>query len=257
MYDVTTGARNASAIARSSSQAPERRTPLPAQTSGLSAPPSTRAASSRRDESGTTGAGRTSVETVHPQIGLAREHVHRDLQEDRAARRGLRPLPGLGEKLGNVLGAGARADHFTMGSNDARWSRSSWRYPAAAADQVARDLARDRDERDVGARGLHEACEGVQGSGAGGEEQGRRLAACARVAVGREGGVQLGAEADVADGASAQPLPDSERVDPGQAEDGLGAESLEGVHDDVAADARADGFAHRAILSRRMRGSRR
>jgi len=46
-------------------------------------------------------------------------------------------------------------------------------------------------------------------------------------------------------------------VDSGQAEDRLGTESLEGVHDDVAADARADGFVHRAILSRRMRGSSR
>ena len=95
---------------------------------------------------------------------------------------------------------------------------------------------------------------GVQGSGAGGEEQAAGLPP-ARVAVGREGGVQLGAEADVADGASAQRLPDPERMDPGQAEGRLGAEGLEGVHDDVAADARADGFAHRAILSRRMRGS--
>jgi hypothetical protein len=46
-------------------------------------------------------------------------------------------------------------------------------------------------------------------------------------------------------------------VDPGQAKDRLGAKGIEGVHDDVAADACADGFVHRAILSRRMRGSRR
>jgi hypothetical protein len=44
-------------------------------------------------------------------------------------------------------------------------------------------------------------------------------------------------------------------VHPGQAEDRLGAEGLEGVHNHVTADACADGFAHCAILSRRMRGS--
>ena len=126
---------------------------------------------------------------------------------------------------------------------------------AAAADEVAGNLARDRDERDVGARGLHEAGEGVQCSRAGGEEKSRGLAARARVAVCREGGVELGAKADVADGTLAQGLPDPERVDTGKAEGRLGSESFEGIHDHVAADARPDRFAHRAILSRRMRGS--
>ena len=147
--------------------------------------------------------GRASVETVDSQIGLAREHVHRDLQEDRAARRRLRPLPGLSEKLGNVLGASCPRRPLHDGLERRALVAQLVEVPAAAADQVARDLARDRDERDVRARGLHEAGQGVQRSGAGGEEQGRRLAACARVAVGGEGGVQLGAEADVADRASA------------------------------------------------------
>ena len=171
--------------------------------SGRSAPASTRAASSSRDESGTTGAGGLPSRPFDSQIGLAREDVHRDLEEDRAARRCLRALPGLGEKLGNVLGASCPRRPLHDGLERRALVAQLVEVPAAAADQVARDLARDRDERDVRARGLHEAREGVQRSGAGGEEQGRRLAACARVAVGGEGGVQLGAEADVADRASA------------------------------------------------------
>ena len=116
---------------------------------------------------------------------------------------------------------------------------------AAAPDQFARDLARDRDDRHVGRGCLHERRQRVQSARARAEEDRRGPAARARVPVRRKTGVQLCPQADEAKVTPAEALPDPEGMDPGQAEHHLRPERLEALHDEVATDARAESLSHR------------
>ena len=100
--------------------------------------------------------GRATVEPIHLHVGLAREHVHRDFEEDRPARRRARALPGLGEELGHVLGAACPRGPLRDRLEGRALVAQLVQVATPAADEVAGNLARDRDERDMGARGFHQ-----------------------------------------------------------------------------------------------------
>ena len=89
-------------------------------------------------------------------VRLAGEQVDRDLDEDRAARRRQRAAPGLGEQLRDLRRALGARGPLDDGLERRLLVGELVQVAAAGADQVARDLARDRDDRDVGARRLHQ-----------------------------------------------------------------------------------------------------
>lgn len=106
---------------------------------------------------------------------------------------------------------------------------------APAAESCGGDLAGDRQHGRGGGGRLLERGQRGQGAGPGGEEQGRHLAGDPAVGVGGEARVVLDAQSDVGEGGAAQRVEHAERVLAGQPEDGGGAESLEGLDDQVAA----------------------
>ena len=142
-----------------------------------------------------------------------------------------RPPPGLREQVRDLLGrlGASRPLHDRL--EGGLLVGELVQEAAAGADQVARDLARDRDDGDVRARRLHERRERDERARAGGEEERRRAAARSRVAVGGEPGRELRAQPDGADRARPQAVPDRERVDARDAERDLGAERLEALCD--------------------------
>src|SRR5919108_688219 len=108
----------------------------------------------------------------------------------------------------------------------------------------ARDLARDGDDRAMGARRFHERRQRDERARAGREEKRRGPAGDSRVAIGGKPRVEFGPEAQRANAARPQALPDRERVHPGQPECDLSAEPLERLRDEVTAGARLDRLGH-------------
>ena len=233
MNVVATGARSRSASARSSSQAPAASTPPPAQIAGRSRPGEEARRLVERGRVRRCDRPGRPVEGSHRHARLPFQHVPRHLDVDGPGGRGQRPAPGLREQLRDRLRAlGPR------GRLDDRRERRELvgqlvQVAAPLADQLARDLGGDRDHRHVGAGCLHQRGERDQRPRPRREEERRGPAADARVAVGGEAGVQLGAQRDTADAARAQRLPHRQGVDPGQPERELGPERLERLDDDV------------------------
>ena len=132
MYVVATGAPSRSATARSSSQAAERSTPPPAQTTGVIALARRYAASSSVASSGSgsvSGAtssspGRTSVSPASTSTGISRKTG--PLGGVSARRQASASSSGISPALS------ARAAHFTTGAKEAFWSGSSCRKPRPA-----------------------------------------------------------------------------------------------------------------------------
>ena len=131
-------------------------------------------------------------------VRAGREQVDGNLDEDGPARRRQRPAPGLGEQLRDLLGRLGARRPLHDGLEGGLLVGELVQEPAPGADQVARDLARDRHHGDVRARGLHQRGQRDERARAGREEKRRRPAARPRVAVGGEPGRELGAEADAA-----------------------------------------------------------
>ena len=108
---------------------------------------------------------------------------------------------------------------------------------APLADHFARNLARDHNDRHVRAGRLHDGRQGVERTWSCREKQWRDAPADTRIAVRGEARVQFGAEVERTQPARAEPLPHWQRVDPGQPEGDIRAESLQALDDDVPADA--------------------
>ena len=244
MYVVATGAPRRSATSRSSSHAPARRTPPPAQTTGVSAAMSSRTASASAFSSG-EGAGRGDVSSSPTGASVLPASTSTGISRNTGPLGGVqRPSPRLGQQGRDLVGGLGARGPLHDGLERRLLVGELVQEPASGADQLARDLARDRHDRDVCARRFHERGQRDQRTRPGREEEGRRPPARPRVAVRGEAGRELGAKADPRDRARAQTVPDRERVDPRHPECDLGAERFEALRDEASARTRFDRLRH-------------
>lgn len=233
---VTTGAWRRSASCRSFFDASARTTPPPAMIAG---------ALRAREQVGGDGRqfgarGQLLREGVaaghHRDRRLRQEDVLRDLHPHRAVRDGQRRRPGLRDR-GRDLRLGAdRVDGLHHAAEGRGLVGEFVQVAVASAAQAGRrDLAADRQYGGGGRPCLLEGGQGGEGPRAGRQEQRSGLTGDAAVRVGRETGVVLHPQADVAQIRSAQGVEHAEGVLAGQAEDGGRAERGQGLHDQVSA----------------------
>ena len=165
------------------------------------------------------------------------QHVLRDLQPDRALRRGNAPrvqASWMAEGMPEACWI-SRWLLVTFAA-EAFWSSSWCSMPLRRAPRPSeRDLAGDHQHRHARGVGLLQRAERGQRAGTGGQEQHADLAGGPGVPVGAERGVVLHPGGDEVQVAAADRVEQAQRVLAGDAEDGLGAQRLKGLDDEVAA----------------------
>ena len=164
------------------------------------------------------------------------QHVLGHLDPDRALRHGDGIRPGVLDGRGNPRGV----VHGALGLGDVRGRgllviELVQHALAAGAQSVQRNLAGHHDDRHAGRVGFLQAGERGQRAGTRGQEEHAHLSGRPRVAVGGEGRVVFHAGGNEVQVRTGQGVKEPQGVLARDAEDGLGAERLERLDDEVAA----------------------
>ena len=176
---------------------------------------------------------------LHPQVAdarlihLAPQQIDGHLDIDRPAGWRHRLAPALGEHVWQV-----RRSLDPRGPFHDRFERRQLvmevvQEAPALADHVARNLAGDRDNRDIRRRRFHQRRQGIERTRSSRQQQRRSLATNSGVSVGGKPGIQLGPKVQCPQAARPKALPHRQRVNAREPKNHLGAQRFQAFDDEV------------------------